>query len=229
MKEPWKSTRAGEDERTKRPIGGGMYASPNMTEEDIRKVKEALERTAVEEEIKAKYKVEVTFGVGHHIDGAPTYGIVNWWENGSKLNGDGDALVYMCPGKHLGVSTCENVIPDNLNGFGFVGCPTCHQVWKREQLVGEVFYRMPIQKWAEAILYWFTRLGHDADIVVKYNYRDIRVAAGQEQERQMYGDLLNVVRSTESRKIRSYPLANILKDVSNGADLQKQFLRFMRL
>lgn len=224
------SRAAASDERTKRPIGvGNMYASPRMSEEDVAKVKEALERTEVKEEIKGKYKIEITFGVDHHIDGRPTYGIMNFWENGSKLNGDGDALVYVCPGKHIGMNHCETVIPDNLNGFGFVACPGCHMVWKREELIGEIFYRMPIQHWADAILYWFTRMGHDADVRIKYNYRDIRDAAGKEQERQMHGDLLNVVRSDESRRPRSYPLGHILKDVSNGADLRVQFLRFVRM
>jgi hypothetical protein len=216
-------------DREKRPIGDGMFASPNLTGEDIAKVKAAIERTKVEEEIKATYKIEVTFGVKHHVDGTPTYGIINFWENGSALGGDADVLVYICPGKSIGVNTCENVIPDKMNGFGFVACPTCHQVWKRESLIGEVFYRMPIYKWADALLYWFTRMGHDADIKIKYNYRDIRVAAGKEQSRAMHGDLLRKVRSKDSRKPRSYPLAHILKDVSNGADLHAQFLRFVRM
>jgi len=217
-------------DREKRPIGGGMYASPALTEADIARVKEVVERDAgVEEEVKGKYKIEITFGVNHHVDGTPTYGIMNFWENGSQLNGDGDALVYICPGKHIGMNHCESVIPDSMNGFGFVACLRCHMVWKREDLVGEVFYRMPINKWADAVLYWFARMGHDADVKIKYNYRDIRDAANQEQQRQMHGDLLNVVRSDESRKPRSYPLANILKDVSNGADLHAQFLRFVRM
>lgn len=212
-----------------RPIDENYFVSTKLTEEEVIKVREAIDRIERPEVIKARWKIEVTFGVDHHIDGTPTYGIVNFWENGANLGGDGDALTYICPGKKLKVNECERPIPDSYNGFQLVVCPTCQNLWRANQLIGEVFYRLPIQKWADVVLYWFVKLDHDADVRVKYNYRDIRDAAQKEQEKNMRGDLLNVVRSKDSRIPRLYPLRNILKDVSNGADLHGRFLAFLRM
>ena len=217
------------DEDKFRPVGEGYFVSPRLSEAEIVKVKEAIERIEKPEEVKAKYKIEVTFGKDHHVDGTPTYGIINFWEGGSQLGGDGDAIIYICPGKHRKVNECEKPIPDCYNGLGMVVCPACNRLWHAEHLIGEVFYRMPVNKWADAVLYWFVKFDRDADIRVKYNYRDIRAAAAKEQARAMRGDLLRMVRGKGSRVPRLYPLRNILKDVSHGADLHARFLSFLRM
>jgi hypothetical protein len=64
---------------------------------------------------------------------------------------------------------------------------------------------------------------------VKYNYSDIRDASAKEQLKNIGGELLLKVRGKDSRVPRLYPLRNILKDVSNGADLHGRFLAFLRM
>lgn len=212
-----------------RPLVGDYYVSKELTENEVAAAREAIDKVERVDVIKAKYKIEVNFGIDHHIDGTPTYGIITFWESGSQMGGDADALVYICPGKLRGVNECERPIPDCYNGLGVVVCPSCNQLWKAEHLIGEVFYRMPIYKWADAVLYWFVKFDHDADVRVKYNYRNIRDAAAQEQARNLGGEVLNLVRGPKSRVPRLYPLRNILKDASNGADLHGRFLAFLRM
>ena len=75
----------------------------------------------------------------------------------------------------------------------------------------------------------FLKFDHNADIRVKYNYRSIRDAAAQEQAKSMGGEVLNIARGPGNRVPRLYPLRNILKDASNGADLYGRFLAFLRM
>jgi hypothetical protein len=212
-----------------RPINEDYYVSKKLTEQEVAKVKEAIDKIERPDEVKAKYKIEVNFGKDHHIDNTPTYGIINFWESGSQLGGDADAMVYVCPGKKSKVNECERPIPDCYNGLNMVVCPSCQQLWRAEHLIAEVFYRMPIQHWADALLYWFVKFDHDADVRVKYNYADVRDAAAQEQLRNMGGDVLRKIRGPSSRVPRLYPLRNIIKDASNGADLYGRFLAFLRM
>jgi hypothetical protein len=100
--------------------------------------------------------------------------------------------------------------------------------WKPEQLIGQTFYRLPIERWSEVLYRWYQRLSLDADIRVKYHYDDIRAVAGLEQEKELRGEKLGRARSTVRRPPKVYPLEYIASDVSAGADLQKRILAFLR-
>lgn len=172
----------------------------------------------------AKYKLDLQLASGFSLR-APSAGIVSFWESGRKFHGGGDAKMYLCPGKELGISTCEAFIPDTGQGYGLGICPTCGTGWKSKQLIGEIAYRVTPQKWAEILMHWYLKLDLNADIRIKYPPDDIRSIALKEQNKQMKGDLLQPGR--RRRAVRIYPLRNIIKDTSAGSDLYARILAFV--
>lgn len=201
--------------------------APTLTEEEkfqLKKRMELLDQVLASEQ-KAKYKIEVMFGRERKMKEASP-AMLSFWESGTKLNGGGDAKIYICPGKHLKKSDCEAFIPDSANGYGHLVCPACGQVWKAEQVAGEVLARLTMQGWAQLIHKYYVRLGHNADIYVKHPREDIRISAALEQEKQRKGEVLQKTRSKMVTYI--YPLKNIIKDTQNGRDLLTQFYNLLK-
>jgi hypothetical protein len=201
--------------------------APQLTEEDLHTLKKKMEALdlLLERDQKGKYKIELFFSFRRNTREAVP-GMLSFWESGTKLNGGGDAKIYICPGKSLKKSECEAFIPDSSNGYGYLCCPKCGQVWKGEDVSGEILARLTMQGWAQLIHKYFVRLGHNADIYVKHPREDIRSTAGLEQEKQMGGELLERSRS----KIVSYiyPLKHIIKDTQNGKDPLTQFYNLLK-
>lgn len=185
----------------------------------------ALEKLLAEEGV-ARYKLEVMFSHKHTAH-APTTGIVTWWESGSKLHGGGDAKLYLCDGVS-GQKGCGKFIPDSANGLNFVVCPSCQKLWQPEDLVGEIFYRLPLSLWADVLYRWYNRLNRNADIYVKYLRLSIRDAQKKEEEKKLRGELLTRAREDSQRLRYIYPLRNIIKDTSHGADLHGRIKAFLK-
>lgn len=175
----------------------------------------------------AKYKLEVMFHNARSMKDAFA-GAVTFWESGTKLHGGGDAKMYLCPGKERKGNGCTAFIHDASHGLTFLVCSSCGQLWKTEEVFGEVFYRLPIQKWADVLTTWFMKLNMDADIRIKYARDDIRSVAMKEQERDRGGELLGKVRSDARRSTSVYPLKNIIKDTNAGADLRGRILAYLK-
>lgn len=193
-----------------------LDAAPQLTDEEqftLKKRMEALDKLLAEAK-KAKYKIELMFGREYKAN-QPYPGAISLWESGTKLHGGGDTKVYECPGRTLKVSDCTGLIPDASQGYGYLVCPNCKKVWKGEQVHGERLARLTTHGWAVLLYRFYVRLGHNADIYVKRPRRDIRRAAGGEQQKQMGGELLA---SARKREMFIYPLKNIIKDVNAGAD-----------
>ena len=206
-----------------------LFASPSVTDAELAEWRDRMKLFEGKDKPVAAYKLEIQFGVDHHVAGPnTTYGSITIWENGSHFNGGGDALLYTCPGKFQKVNDCEAIIPDSVNGRRVVVCPACMMAWRSSHLIGQTFYRLPIQKWAEVVHRWYIRLNLDADIRVKYHYDDIRVAAEAEQQKELRGEVLEKARSAARRKPRVYPLENIVRDLNAGADLQTRILAFLK-
>lgn len=200
--------------------------APILTEEEKHIIEQkiaALDKLLATEK-KAKYKIELLFGKARST-ARPTPGALSFWESGTKFHGGGDAKIYLCPGKALGKSTCEGFIPDSSTGYGHLVCPACGTVWQGQQVIGEIFANLPMKKWAEVILKYYVRLGLNCDIYLKYARTDIRAAAMAEQLKDLRGEKVNLVRSKRAMAI--YPLRNILKDSSAGADLLGRFEAFL--
>lgn len=178
-----------------------------------------------DQSVKGRYKIDVFFREVQTVNGLRT-GMLQVFENGTKLNGDGDAKVYFCPGDKLRGSGCQGVIPYDSTGYGFLVCPSCVTTWKEEEVYGEILANWFPQGWADQIERTFRQLGSSADIYVKYPRFSLQKASEQEQEKELRGDKLNAVRSARKRVI--YPLRNILQDTSAGADLNKRILAFLK-
>ena len=176
--------------------------------------------------LKAKYKIEVLFGKARSTR-RPTPGVITFWENGTKFNGGGDVKIYMCPGKYLGVNDCEGFIPDASNTMGKLVCHHCGTVWKAEQAVGEVFLNLGMRKWAEVIYRHFRLLEYHCDIYLKHAPEDIRSQALAQADKATFrgSEAMDRLRAKRARHI--YPLRNILKDTSAGADLLGRLYSFL--
>jgi hypothetical protein len=214
-------------------VGGHDPEAPPvvLTKEQLEEERQVLEnkKKAMDELLKqeciGKYKIEIFFSYRRSIT-KPTPGALSIWESGSKLHGGGDAKVYFCPGEVRGINDCASIIPfDNVN-YGHGLCPRCGKVWKSDEMVGEILGNWPMQTWAKKVTDYFTALGHSADIYVKQPRGDIRKAAELEQEKQLGGEKLDVVRKGVVKYI--YPLARILKDTQSGADIYDRFYAFLK-
>ncbi len=196
---------------------------------EVHKRQEALDEMLSQEGL-AKYKLEVMLSHQRSVHGI-TGGTVTWWESGTHLNGDGDSKMYLCdncdPRSKNEGRGCKGFIPDTANGLRYVVCPHCQVLWKPEEIVGEIYYKLPMTKWADVLHRWYIRLGGRADIYLKYGRMSVRDAQRKEEELGLRGELLNKARSLEQRKPAIYPLKNILRDTSNGADLRGRIFAFL--
>jgi hypothetical protein len=198
---------------------------PGISAEDEPQVRDALDKQLrarkeeAERNPEAGYALELMFGTGFSIVGNPCKGALTFWKNG-VMGGQGQTKIYLCPNKE-----CEAVLPECTQGWHIVFCPTCGKGWKESEIVGELFALLPITKWAELVLRYFIKFGMDADIRVKYHPRDIREAAQKEQQRQLGGELLDRVRTDT---VRVYPMRDMIRESSAGADLYRCILTRLR-
>jgi hypothetical protein len=184
-----------------------------------------LRNDEVEKRRAAKFKIDLIFGKGFSTQ-KPSAGGVVFLESGRALHGEGDVKLYLCPGRHLKITDCEAFISSAAQGAEQAVCVKCGKIWKSEELIGEVFYKLSPPKWAEVLAGWFRKLDSQADVRIIYPPDDIRALAAIEQEKPRGGDLLDPARTR--RATRVYPLENIMKDLSTGADLTTRMLAFVR-
>jgi hypothetical protein len=207
-----------------------LMLSPNLSEQDVAGVLRGLEKLGATygNEIKAKYKIELTLEAKRRPDYQATAGIIQIWASGAKLHGDGDALLYQCPGKSLGVNECEQLLPEQVLGFSRVLCPHCCTTWSAEQIIDTTYYRLSMQNWSYAIVKWFQLCKLSADLRLKWMKQDIRKVTDLELARDRGGELLAKARSVDERPPVIYPLKNIIKDTSAGASLYSRILTFLK-
>lgn len=179
----------------------------------------------LEKECIGKYKIEIMFSHNRSVL-KPTAGILHVWESGSKLHGGGDAKVYFCPGRQTGRNDCASVIPSDNSNYGKCLCPGCGVVWNADDVIGEILGVHTVQQWAQLITQYFHKLGSNADIYLKHPRMDVRKVAEMEQAKQLMGDKLAVSRSTVKKSI--YPLARIIADTKDGADVYGRFYAFLK-
>lgn len=173
---------------------------------------------------KAKYKLELCFNHKRSRNGLNAC-IMHFWESGAALHGGGDTRIYLCPGSKIKGNGCMAPIPDSSNSNGKLICSSCGCVWDCEEVIGEIYFNLPLQLLAESINKYYHVLNMHADIYVKYSQDDLRSTMLSEQERNRGGELFAKVRAKRSMSI--YPLANIIKDTGAGADLLKRFYAFL--
>lgn len=186
---------------------------------NLEKRRQAFDKL-LEENKKAKYKIEVMFRHTRRSTGLID-GMLSIWESGTKLSGEGDSKVYFCPQRSLKKGECEAILPDVSNGFGHLVCPSCGSRWNEDQVFGEIFFKLPYEKWAEVLVRYYARTGHNADVYLKYPKHDVRKIAANEQAKQLGGEQYNKLRTEKVLYI--YRLERIIKDTSAGSTLYDRF------
>jgi hypothetical protein len=171
--------------------------------------------------IDAKYKLEVQFGQARS-SWKPFPGFISFYLSGTKLHGGGDEKLYLCPDREQ----CQGIIYPTERLGATVMCRACEMMWDENKLIGELAFNLTAPDWATAIHKLFVRFEHKADIYLKYHPEDIRYKTVMEMARNRGGEAINEARA--ARGLHIYPLQNIIKDTSAGAQLYDRFLAFIR-
>ena len=194
--------------------------------EQFMKRASALAKLLADKKVVAKYKIEIVLGKARSTS-KPTPGAISFWANGSKFHGGGDDKLYLCPGRSLGLNECTELIQSSFNSSNGAVCPACGNIWKQDQLIGELMFVLPMSKWADVIYRYYRLCEYNCDIYLKYAPDDLRaVALAQAQHQTWRGS--QRLDQTRTRRVRHiYPLRNIIKDTSAGADLLSRFYAFL--
>lgn len=187
----------------------------------------ALRKLLEDKTVIAKYKIELMFGKARSNSVTPTPGMLSFWENGSKFHGGGDVKLYLCPGKRLKRSECSAVLQDSYNSGDGVVCPACGTIWKHELLIGEFLFNLPMQKWAQVLHTYFRHFEYNSDLYLKFAPTDIRSVTKMQAEKQTWDGSKKLASVRDKRAKAIYPLANIIKDLNAGADLEKRIFAFL--
>ena len=203
---------------------------------------EVTQDTIKSQEIQAKFKIEIIFGKDRSMSNLKcSTGAMVLWYSGRKMHGGGDDRMFWCPYKD-----CDKPLVSEAFSLYSVVCPTFHRECftdaqskqahirqlRREGKDSRPLEQMPIvnpikmfkmtppniAKFIEKV---WRDLGCNADIYLKYHPSDIRYDYLHESEK-VIPDHLDNVRRVSVPMI--YPLKNIIKDTSAGAEPWKRFL-----
>jgi len=168
-------------------------------------------------EIRAKYKIEVMFDQ-HRTSVGPNLLGLQIWESGKKFHGGGDELLYWCMDTESNQG-CKQPIPGNFVKGPVGVCPSCNKGILMERAAHIRVLRVTTKVLADEIVNVFRSLNSNADIYLKYAKTDAHYMAmarskGPDVARRLKG-------------MHIYPLKNILKDTSSGADLSNRFYAFL--
>jgi hypothetical protein len=218
---------------------------PNIPIEVKNRIIADIRKERKDDKIRAKHKIELHLGPDRSISSLkPSAGLICIWESGKKFHGGGDDKMYWC-----GYDDCQHPFSsDNFAAFHAV-CPKCQRemfldmqsrqghidfliaegqplknIERLPCAVGEKLFRLSPTKQAELVLKTFRALGSNADIYLKYHPKDIRIDKDNPGSAESINKL---VLARIRKKPLIYPLANIIKDTSAGADLHKRFLAML--
>lgn len=173
----------------------------------------------IDGQVRAKYKIEVTFGPNRTMKGPNRVGIIIW-ESGKHFHGGGDEMMYWCKDNREGHDEgCWAPIPGSSVKGGIAYCSNCQRMVNSEFLTNMRVGYVSTTSLVKELALMFRQLGSNADIYVKYHQTDVHYIAMAKQKGE------KVARKLKGMHI--YPLKNVLKDTANGADLGKRFFAFL--
>lgn len=167
----------------------------------------------------AKYKVEVLFGPKRTTNG-PNAVRIALWESGSKLHGGGDASIFWCKDGTVehGEGCWAPIFQDQVKG-PFAYCKSCQKAINSDRLTLHKEGYVNTRFLADELVKIFRQLNSNADIYCKYNKDDIHYIAMARQ----FGE----AKAKKLLGLHIYPLKNIVRDTTAGADLSKRFFAFL--
>jgi hypothetical protein len=202
-------------------LGMKVTEAVNLARENVnRTLAEIEKKTGLEDEkLLAKYKIEVLFGPGRTTAG-PNPVRLMVWESGKKFHGGGDESMFFCKdGTVENGEGCWSPIPGDQVKGGFAFCSICNRTVNADKLAMSKEGRVTTKALSEELVRMFRQLGSNADIYCKYNRDDIHyISMERHKGRDIAKRLLG---------LHIFPLRNIIKDTSAGADLGKRFYAFL--
>ena len=225
-----------ESQALRERLGEQDLGKLNEKEEHAIKERRAATDKFFNDQVRAKYKLEVQFYEKRSTI-EPFAGVMSFLLNGNRLHGGGDSKVYLCP-----VDNCFGVIDPtdcqvvDLDANAFtpdlskiplkVVCPKCRKISLSTDLWGERLLKLNTQGWARALYNNFRYLGSSADVRLIFHHADLHAHTQSEMNRGANGAI--IIEARRRRQKAVYPLKNLIKDTSNGADLYGRFLAFVR-
>lgn len=223
-----------------KPLNMEKDISSFFPERDIETAKKEAEVFAgPEEDLPAKYKIEIMFSrhrssLGHK----PSTALILIWESGKKLHGGGDNRMYWC-----GYEDCDSPISTDLFGLYSVVCPHCgrecflddggkamHAKRSNDRSIdsmpvvyGERGVHLVPSDMATIIERIWHSLDNNADILIKYSPYDIRMDPGNLTP----ADIEMLAKTRGAREVASYPIRSIIRDITAGADIKKRIIGFI--
>lgn len=211
------------DENTRLAVEASKRGAEKYNTEE--KAQKAMAEAGLTQEIRARFKIEISFGAGRTTAGPNLVGI-QIWESGKKLHGGGDELMYYCqildPNKSDGCWSAisgDNIGYNQQTGEEIAFCSKCMRKWDPSKLTTMRVFRLPTRKIAEIIETMFRQLQSNADIYCKYHPTDIRYQAMLKEK--------GLAKARKLKGMHMYRLHNILKDTGAGADLQGRIFAFL--
>jgi len=195
-------------------------------------LEEAEKKSAEIMRAKATYKIQIWFRHNRRLFGDNQF-TLSFWESGKRLHGGGDEKMFVCrrlrsapkPNRRDAIGLmnkgdvkergCDHLIPGALVSMGLVVCPHCGMRHDSAYLVDSVLYEMDMTKASEILEMWWRRLDGDADVYVKFAPDDPRTL--------VMADEMGFRKARRRKGLTIYPLAHIIKDISNGASVQSRF------
>lgn len=174
-------------------------------------------QAGLQDSIRAKFKIEVTFGAGRTTVGPNLVGI-QVWESGKRLNGGGDDLAFWCQSTETNEGCWAIITSDNVRG-GIGLCPSCKRAVNADLLTNMRIGRVSTKNLSNDLEKIFRDLGSNADIYLKYHQTDMRYLAMERAKGN------NVAKRLKGMHI--YPLRNILSDTAHGAAVAGRFHSFL--
>lgn len=207
-------------------VRGGPIVLTEEEDRIFRQEAARLKSILTDPKVIARYKLEILFGKVRTNTGL-TPGVITFWANGTKFHGGGDEKLYLCPGRRKGRSDCEALLKAEYNSAVGICCPACGTMWPNEEVIGEIFLNLPMRKWAEVLYNYFRLCEYHCDLYLKHAPRDVRSVSLAQVEKQTWAGSQKLEKARETRARVIYPLRNIIKDTSAGADLLRRFYDFI--
>lgn len=204
--------------------GTGTFEVSKETREKHAEMEKNFGKTTEEDkkgllgsDIRAKYKIEITFEKGRTMKGPNLLGI-QVWESGKRFHGGGDDLAFFCLNEE-GDAGCGGVITSDCIKGDIAMCPHCNRGIKSEALTNILVGRVTSQNLAKKVEKLFHQLNDSADIYLKYHKTDVRYIA---MERAKGPDVAKRLKG-----MHIYLLKAIIADTSHGASLIGRIQAFL--